>query len=357
MFSRFFALTAICAGTLACEPLDDSSEEGVAERTAEDSDALAVDPTEPIADDLNQGSQNKLGEVSGIVASSAYPGFIWMHRDGYAADRPSRERVYAMKIVDRELVSFAGASGVYPTREFTFASSVAIENINWEDMAIGKNVVTNAGSSLYVGDIGNNSGGRNAYKVYQMAEPNPAGASSVIGALQATWKFKYPPSAKLANGKWPNCEVMFYLDRNLYIVTKEGDPRVYRFPSSFHASPGTTHELIHVTNGGTTRVVGAVSNPSFASFSADKQRFMIGSHKRFFVYEVASPALTGDALVKSVLLTAGSPQDWDRDIADTGEYPSLNTEGGTYEASGKGLVFTTESKMVFHWPQENAEAP
>ena len=274
MFSRFFALTAICAGTLACEPLDDSSEEGVAERTAEDSDALAVDPTEPIADDLNQGSQNKLGEVSGIVASSAYPGFIWMHRDGYAADRPSRERVYAMKIVDRELVSFAGASGVYPTREFTFASSVAIENINWEDMAIGKNVVTNAGSSLYVGDIGNNSGGRNAYKVYQMAEPNPAGASSVIGALQATWKFKYPPSAKLANGKWPNCEVMFYLDRNLYIVTKEGDPRVYRFPSSFHASPGTTHELIHVTNLGLAKLT-----PEATARLGDGQR--IGWHEMY----------------------------------------------------------------------------
>ncbi len=357
MIKRFLVLSTVCAGALACGPLDESSDSEAEEQTEEEAEALAIDPTVPIADDLNQGSQNKLGEVSGIVASSSYPGFIWMHRDGYSADRPSRERLYAMKVVDRELVSFNGASGTYPTREFKFASGLPIDNINWEDMAIGRNVVTNSGSSLYIGDIGNNSGGRNAYKVYQIAEPNPSGSSATIGSLQATWKFKYPPSAKLSNGEWPNCETMFYLDRNLYIVTKESDPRVYRFPSSFYQSPGVTHELQQVTNGGTTRVVGAVANPSFASFSADKQRFMIGGHKRFFVYEVANSSLTGDALVKSVLLTAGSPEDWDHDIADSSDYPKLNTEGGTYEAAGKGLVFATESKAVFHWPQANTEAP
>ena len=61
--------------------------------------------------DLNQGSQNSLGEVSGIVASTQYPGFVWMHRDGFAADRPSRERLYVMKVVNRDLVAFNAPSG------------------------------------------------------------------------------------------------------------------------------------------------------------------------------------------------------------------------------------------------------
>ena len=343
-------------GSAACAPLDDSDEDQE-EVAAEQSDALAVDPTEPIAENLNQGSKNSLGETSGIVASPNHQGFIWMHRDGYAADRPSRERLYVMKIVDRELVSFPGSSGVHPTREFSFASGLAIDNINWEDIAIGKDVRTNGGTSLYIGDIGNNNGSRETYKIYQVAEPNPTGTSSVIPALQATWKFRYPTSAKLANGKWPNCEVLFYLDRNLYVVTKESDPRVYRFPTSFHASPGTTHTLVPVENGTTKRVVGAASNPSYASFSADKRRFMIGGHKKFFVYRVPDSALTGDALVRSVLLTPGNAEDWDHAIADSAEYPSLNTEGGTYEGTGRGLVFATESKMVFHWPKANTEAP
>ena len=39
----------------------------------------------------------------------------------------------------------------------------------------------------------------------------------------------------------------------------------------------------------------------------------------------------------------------------SGNYPKLNTEGGTYQVGTHDLVFATESKMVFHWPQADAE--
>jgi hypothetical protein len=353
-------LVLLCASVLfgsACLPDADFDDELDDEASAESVDALAVDPEVPIAPNLNQNSANVLGEVSGIVATPSYPGFVWMHRDGFAADRPSRERLYAMKVVDRQLVAFNGSSGTYPTREFTFASGITMENLNWEDIALGTNVATNSGTSLYIGDIGNNSGGRTSYKIYQIAEPNPAGSSSVVPALQATWKFKYPSSAQLANGKWPNCETMFHLDRNLYIVTKESQPRVYRFPASFHSQPSVTHTLVPVVNGSVTRVVGAGGNPSFASFSSDHTRFMIGSHKKFFVYEIANSALTGDALVRAAMLTQGNPPEWNHEISDTSEYPNLNTEGGSYQIGSKDLLFVTEGKMAFHWPEANTESP
>ncbi len=309
----------------------------------------------PIAPDLNANSQNQLGEISGLAASVQYPGFVWMHRDGYAADRPSREFIYAMKIVDRKLVPFTGASGTYPTREFSFSAGLSIANNNWEDMALGTDVTDNAGTSLYVGDIGNNGGGRNLYQVYQFQEPNPTGTNTVIGALQATWKFAYPTSAKLLNGDYPNCETMFYLDRNLYILTKESSPRVYRFPPSFYTAPSKTHTLEQV--GGTTRLVGGGSNPSYAGFSSDHQRFMVGSHGKFFVYKMAANTLVGDALVKAMLLTAGNPDDYNHAVGNPVNGAALNTEGGTFEAGTKNLILATESKKVFHWPQASIETP
>jgi hypothetical protein len=317
--------------------------------------AAASDPTIPIASDLNEGSQNQLGETSGLAASPNYPGFIWMHRDGYAADPTSREFLYVMKVVNRELVPFTYSTGAYPTRKFSFAAGLAIKNINWEDMAVGPDVRDGAGLSIYIGDIGNNTGGRAVYQIYQFAQPNPTGTSSTINALQATWKFSYPLSAKLSNGDYPNCETMFLLDGMLYIVTKETNPRIYRFPANFATSPGTTHTLVQVTNGATTTVVGPVSNPSFAGFTPDGTRFMIGSHKYFWVYTLPTNSYNGDALVKAMLLTPANDYSWTQAIGNLITYPNLNSEGGTFETGTKNIIIATESKMVYHWPQASYE--
>lgn len=316
-----------------------------------------ADPTVPIASDLNAGSQNQLGEISGLAASPNYPGFVWMHRDGYAADPASREFLYVMKIVNRELVPFTSSTGTYPTREFSFAAGLAIKNNNWEDMAVGPDVRDGAGISIYIGDIGNNTGGRALYQIYQFAQPNPAGTSSTINALQATWKFSYPLSAKLADGSYPNCETMFLLDGMLYIVTKESNPRIYRFPANFQSSPGTTHTLVQVTNGATTTVVGPVSNPSFAKFTPDGTRLMIGNHKYFWVYTLPANSLAGDALVKAMLLTPANDYAWTRAIGDLIAHPNLNSEGGTFENGTRNVIIATESKMVYHWPQASYESP
>src|SRR5688500_2875730 len=106
--SRLLAVPTVAALLLAgCGDGPDDSEGPPDPMGAFSSTAQGlVDPTVPIARDLNAGSQNELGEVSGLAASPSYPGFIWMHRDGYSADPASREFVYVMKVVNRELVPF-----------------------------------------------------------------------------------------------------------------------------------------------------------------------------------------------------------------------------------------------------------
>jgi len=354
--SRLLAVPTLAALMLAgCgyHPDDEEASPGPVEQRSQ----AALDPTVPIASDLNAGSQNELGETSGLATSPNYPGFIWMHRDGYAADPASREFLYVMKVVNRELVPFTSSTGTYPTRKFSFAADVAIKNINWEDIAVGPDVRDGSGISIYIGDIGNNTGGRALYQIYQFAQPNPTGTSSTINALQATWKFSYPSSAKLSTGDYPNCETMFLLDGMLYIVTKESNPRIYRFPTNFESSPGTTHTLVQVTNGDTTTVVGPVGNPSFAKFSPDRTRFMIGTHKYFWVYALPTHSYTGDALVKAMLLTPTNNYDWTQAIGNLTTYPNLNSEGGTFEVGTKNIIIATESKMVYHWPQASYEAP
>lgn len=224
---------------------------------------------------------------------------------------------------------------------------------------MGPDVRTGTWWSLYIGDVGNNPpkgevyGRRNLYQIYQLQEPNPVGGSSVIPALQATWRFKYPTTA---TGRYPNCEVLFHLDGKIYLITKEREPRIFRLPDGFAQSPSGVHTLVPVTNGTVKGVVGAVSRPSYASYSWDRKRFMVGGHTQFHVYSMTQHSLTGDAFVRAMLLTAGKNQDTTKRIAHNPP-AALNTEGGTYEPGTKNVILGTESKLLFHWPRANIEAP
>ena len=323
-------------------PLEGDSESG--------SPAVAS-PQTPIVADLNAGGGNKLGELSGMAHSDTHPGFVWMHRDGHQTE--DRRELFAMKVVGRKVVAFTGAIGSAPTRRFTFGGGVTIKNTNWEELAVGVDVRDGAGPSIFIGDIGNNNGGRNAYQVYQFAEPDPTGASSTVAALEATWKFAYPASAKIG-AEYPNCESMFVLDRNIYIVTKESQPRVYRFPDGFAAAPGTTHTLVPVVNGSTVRVVGGAGNPSYAQLNRARTRFVMGNHGSFKVWTLAATALTGDALVRRMLLDPANTPKFTKQIS-TDTTPSMNAEGATFDGGTDDVLIGTESKRLYHWPAANYE--
>lgn len=326
--------------TTSVVPLEGMSESG--------SPAVAS-PTTPIVTDLNAGGGNKLGELSGMARSDTYPGFVWMHRDGHQTE--DRREFFAMKVVGRTLQPFTGAIGAAPTRRFTFGATV--KNTNWEELAVAPDVRDGAGPSIYIGDIGNNGGGRNSYQVYQFAEPNPTGASTTVNTLEATWKFAYPASAKIG-AEYPNCESMFVLDRNIYIVTKESQPRVYRFPDGFASAPGTVHTLVPVVNGGTVRVVGATSNPSYAQWNRARTRFVMGNHGNFKVWTMPATTLTGDALVRRMLLDPANAPKFAKQIS-TDTTAAMNAEAATFDGGTDDVLIGTESKRLYHWPAANYE--
>ena len=104
------------------------------------------------------------GEVSGLVASTRYPGWGWMIRDtGHPPD------IYA--------VHFPGANAPHEVRVIRVLGAAAVD---WEDIAYQD-------GKLYV--IGSDQG-RRARFIYEIPEPDPLGAP--VTRLGARYACAYP---------------------------------------------------------------------------------------------------------------------------------------------------------------------
>jgi hypothetical protein len=103
-------------------------------------------------------------ELSGLVRSRSRPGVLWAHNDS-----GDRARVLALA-GDGRLLAEVAVTGA--------------EAVDWEDIAI-------RGSTLYVGDTGDNRAQRAEVAVYRFAEPQ-AGATSVAAERLA---LRYPDGA------------------------------------------------------------------------------------------------------------------------------------------------------------------
>jgi 5'/3'-nucleotidase SurE len=159
------------------------------------------DPSAALADP-------NLTEVSGVVASRAHPPVLWVHND--SGGEPT---VYA--------ISPTGASlGAYPIEGATA--------IDWEDIAIGPGPKRGT-SSLYLGDIGDNTSARGSIVVYRVAEPRtaPNGSGETLkGAEKFT--LRYPDGARDAESLLvdPRSGDLFVIDKSLL----SGVGTVYRVP-------------------------------------------------------------------------------------------------------------------------------
>ena len=113
---------------------------------------LQVAPTGTVA--ASAGS-----ELSGIVASRAEPGVLWVHDDSGAGPQ-----VYAIAEDGSLLATF----------------ELDAEAVDWEDIAIGR-APGAQGWSLYLADIGDNAAARPEVVVYRIAEPlvDAGGAGAV----------------------------------------------------------------------------------------------------------------------------------------------------------------------------------
>lgn len=161
----------------------------------------------------------EISEASGLVASRAQPGVLWVHNDS-----GDGARFFALDEGGATLGTFdlAGAG-----------------SDDWEDMAIGPGPTP--GAWLYFGDIGDNLEARTEVTVYRVREPDAAaagGATVEVDGAQAI-VLTYPDGAH-------DAETLLVdpLTGDLVIVTK-GDPtRIFSLAGPISA--GGPYELAEI---------------------------------------------------------------------------------------------------------------
>ncbi|MDJ0923707.1 MAG: hypothetical protein QNJ77_04015 [Acidimicrobiia bacterium] len=148
-----------------------------------------------------------LTETSGIAASRRYRGVLWAHND--SGDDPI---VYAVG-------EDGSQQGAFEIDALAF---------DWEDMALGPGPDP-ARDYLYLGDIGDNLGFRQAVTVYRIPEPTPDPAGGFIDSVD-TFHLVYPEAG-------PDSEAMMVdpLTGDIVVITKggAGEPaRIFRAPGT-----------------------------------------------------------------------------------------------------------------------------
>ena len=157
-----------------------------------------------------------VSEASGLAASRANPGVLWVHNDS-----GDSARVFALNVQGVHL-------GIY-----NLSGAAATD---WEDMAIGPGP-TAGQSYLYLGDIGDNNAVRSSVRVYRVPEPfvSPSQPPVEVDLSDvATITLQYPDGPR-------DAETLLVdpLTADLYVVSKRDIPsRLYRaaYPQSTSAT-------------------------------------------------------------------------------------------------------------------------
>lgn len=164
-------------------------------------------------------ASDQIKEVSGIAASRRNPGVYYVHNDS-----GDRARIFAIDERGRDL-------GAYALR--------GARNSDWEDIAVGP-ARGEAGTFIYIGDIGDNERRRRSLTIYRVPEPEisldqAGGAHTIHGAVAL--RVQYPGQTA------HDAETLLVDPQNsdLYIITKdqEGSAGIFRY-----AAPHRPHEVV-----------------------------------------------------------------------------------------------------------------
>lgn len=213
---RFFpsALLTVASMTACVEGTPASAERAAVEVCE------AAAPSKPL---------NGLAEASGAALSRRTPGVIWSHNDS------GQPTLHALDT--------AGQS----------RGRVRIPNAtvqDWEDVSVAP---CSGGSCLYIADIGDNDRARRSITIYRIPEPQPQDTAS--------------PQADVFTAVYPDgahdAEALFVSADDLFIVTKDQNAVVYRFPKPL--SGGAAMKLERVSELPLRRVTDAETSPDGAT--------------------------------------------------------------------------------------------
>lgn len=231
-------------------------------------------------------SVDDLTEASGLVASAQHDGVFWTHNDS-----GDTARLYA--------IDGSGASAG------TLTLTGAIPE-DWEDIA-------RDGSTLFVGDIGDNDRTRDEVAIWRAEEPTTLDADGSAGASRMTLRYPDGPH---------DAEALVHHDGALWILTKDADgAAVYR--AADPTADDQELELMAVLD--LPEEAGAGAEVTAADVSPDGAELFVRTEGAVLVYDLADGL--PDALDGTPCL-APAPDDADGEsIAATGTGYAALSEG------------------------------
>jgi hypothetical protein len=209
-------------------------------------------------------SDGALKEISGIAASTKYPGMYWVHND-------SGEKSGRIFLID-------GAGKLRATVDLPTAKPR-----DWEEIAVGPGPEPDK-SYIYIGDIGNNAASSNVdTKIYRLPEPSvttSGGGSQTVKATDPvdTLRFTYSGSASGTSGaRDAEAFVVDPRTRDLYLITKREADKVNLYKMAYPQSTSTTNKAEFLRYTPFAGVVGA-------SMSKDGRGLLVKNYSRVFFY-------------------------------------------------------------------------
>jgi len=252
----------------------------------------------------------KLEEASGIAASIANPGYYWTHNDG-----GNGAQIFLLN----------------EKAEIVFTCTLAgINNRDWEDIAISKNVVAEK-NYLYIGEIGDNSA-RYPYKmIYRFTEPAVSpdfiGISNLVITQFDTLVFK------LSDGIRDTEALMIDpISDEIFIVSKrEAAVRLYELSKNFTSGDTLVAEF---------RTELPFTNIVAADISSDGKEVLMKDYDRIYYWKRTNQESIPELLKKDpVKLTyEREPQ---------GEAIAWQRDGGGFYTLSE-TVENFRGKLIFH---------
>lgn len=211
-------------------------------------------PNPPIQTGTLQNPQ--LDELSGFAASRRYPGLLYAHNDS-----GDSARVFLLK-ASGETVAILNLKGAYAR--------------DWEDIAC-------AGDSVYVGDIGDNLGWRDATQIYRFKEPtlDPQKLEQNLEVAPENFAVRYPGGARDAE------TLLAAPDGRMWILSKE------KGGSSLFAARFEAGKTQTATRVGEKIPFGATGNftklATGGDFSRDGRKLVVTTYKQLYEWKLPAP--------------------------------------------------------------------
>jgi hypothetical protein len=218
--------------------------------SGDESASAAAPGSSPIQCQVTRiGALSSVPEASGLASSRVTPQLFWTHNDS-----------------TEPIVHAVGVDGRVRGRVRIMGASVT----DWEAIATAP---CNAGSCLFIGDIGDNDGARSSVVIFRIPEPTPEQGSSA--------------EATIIEGMYPegpqDAEAMFVRDGALFVVTKgeEAPIRLYRFPTLTDRGPHRLHLVATLTE----QAADKIARITDAAVSPDDRWVALRTNAQVYFYD------------------------------------------------------------------------